>query len=256
MHTSREWLEYYKENGESLLNIPWEIGRDLTDTERSAIAASVQAFQVGESSEGRHLYSYAKQYAEKSGDHDYLAAIKLFIAEEHRHSRDLAHFLRQNDIPTIKTTLADRVFRKLRKLLGSLEISIAVLITAEIIAKVYYTALQQATNSAVLRALCDQILYDESKHVEFQAEQLGKLRRGRNRPFQWFTMGIQSVLFWITCLVVWHFHKKALRLGGFNFRRFWQSCWVEFKDAFSISKRAIYLSPNQIDTITSEQHVA
>ncbi|MDJ0704374.1 MAG: hypothetical protein QNJ46_13905 [Leptolyngbyaceae cyanobacterium MO_188.B28] len=52
MHTSREWLAYYKENGESLLNIPWGVGGELTEKERSAIAASVQAFQISERSEG------------------------------------------------------------------------------------------------------------------------------------------------------------------------------------------------------------
>lgn len=127
---------------------------------------------------------------------------KLDAGEEQRHARDLARFLRQNSIPTIKTTFADRVFRNLRHLFASLQISIAVLITAEIIAKVYYAALKEATNSTVLRTLCDQILQDEVKHVEFQAEQLGKLRCYRNRFFQWITMAMQRFLYWGTCFVV------------------------------------------------------
>lgn len=256
MHTSLEWREYYEENANSLLDIPWDLGAELTDIERCAIAASVQGFQAGESSEGRHLYRYAEKYAESTGDHDYLAAIKLFIAEEQRHARDLARFLEQNSIPTIKTTFPDRVFRKLRHMFGGLEISIAVLITAEIIAKVYYAALQQATKSAVLHTLCDQILRDELKHVEFQAEQLGKLRCRRKGPFQWITMGTQRFLYWGTCIVVWHFHKRAFRKGGFSFRRFWHSCWAEFNDAFAISKSAIISSAHLTATMEAEQHAA
>ena len=240
LRTSHEWREYFEQNAKSLLDIPWEVGGDLTDNERSVIAASVQGFQVGESSEGRYLYRYAEKYVKQSNDYDYLAAIKLFIAEEQRHARDLARFLHQNDIPTIKTTLPDLVFRKLRHLFGGLEISISVLITAEIIAKVYYAALQQATNSVILYTLCDQILHDELKHVEFQAEQLWKLRRRRQWLFQWITMGMHCFLYGGTCIIVWQYHKKALRKGDFNFRRFWRSCWVEFKDAFANCNRELH----------------
>lgn len=239
MHRSLEWHEYYQQNAKTLLNIPWKIGAELSDDERNAIFRSVQGFQAGESSEGRHLYCYAAKFAEESGDYDYLNAIKLFIAEEQRHARDLGRFLQQNDIPILRTTFPDRVFRKLRQMCGSLEISIAVLITAEIIAKVYYAALRQATKSSVLNTICEQILHDESKHVEFQAEQLGKLRSRRNLLFQWITMSMQRFLYWGTCIVVWHFHKKAFRRGGFNFHRFWRSCWIEFDDAFAIAKCAI-----------------
>ena len=52
---------------------------------------------------------YAEKYAESTGDHDYLAAIKLFIAEEQRHACDIARFLEQNSIPTINWTLS-RIF--------------------------------------------------------------------------------------------------------------------------------------------------
>ena len=235
MHSSLHWREYYERNANSLLDIPWELGAELTDDERRSIASSVQGFQAGESSEGRHLFRYAKAYAEEAGDQDYLEAIKLFIAEEQRHARDLAHFLKQNDIAVIETTFPDRVFRRLRHMFGGLEISIAVLITAEIIAKVYYLALQKATGSVVLNTLCEQILRDEKKHVEFQAEQLGRLRTGRWRLFQWMTMGLQRFLYWGTCIVVWFFHKRAIRRGGFKFRRYWSACWAEFNQAFEMS---------------------
>lgn len=249
MHSSCEWRDYYETNAASLLEIPWHVGADLTKNEREAIGQSVQGFQAGESSEGRHLYRYAEKYVESSGDRDYLVAIKLFIAEEQRHARDLARFLQINDVPTLKTTFPDRVFRKLRHLCGGLEISIAVLITAEIIAKVYYAALQQATESAVLRSLCEQILRDELKHVEFQAEQLGKLRYRRHLLLHWTTMGLQRFLYLGTCIVVWHFHKTAFRKGEYGFRRFWKECWVEFNEAFAISKLACGQTQEKCDTI-------
>ena len=140
MRNSLEWRKYYEDNAGSLLEIPWRLGEELTVAEKKAITASVQDFQAGESSEGRHLFQYAREYADKTGDYEYVEAIRLFIAEEQRHARDLAHFLQINGISLVKTTFTDSVLRRMRQFLGGLEISIAVLITAEIIAKVYYAA--------------------------------------------------------------------------------------------------------------------
>ena len=79
MRTSREWREYYEQNAASLLDIPWNVGGDLTQVERQAIASSLQGFQAGERSEGRHLYRCAEKYAEESGDHEYVGADCLVV---------------------------------------------------------------------------------------------------------------------------------------------------------------------------------
>ena len=234
MKSSLEWRQYFERNADALLPIPWELGEELTAQERRSIASSVQGFQAGESSEGRHIFHYADAYAKRSGDSEYSTAVRKFIAEEHRHARDLKRFLLLNGIPVVKSTLLDAVFRKLRNLLGGLECSIAVLITAEIIAKVYYAALRDATQSRILIALCNQILQDEEKHVEFQAEQLAKLRVGRGRTFTWIVRLLQRFLFWGTLLVVWPYHAAVIRRGGFPFQRYWRESWKEFNAMMAI----------------------
>ncbi len=254
MQTSLEWRKYYEENARSLLEIPWDIGRELNDEEQKAIASSVQDFQAGESSEGRHLFQYSKNYAEQTGDYEYVEAIRLFITEEQRHARDLAHFLQINEIPLVKTTFTDGVFRRLRQLLGNLEISIAVLITAEIIAIVYYTALRDATKSQVLQTLCKQILQDEVRHVEFQAEQLGKLRAKRNWLLLATTNGLQRFLFWGTCFVVWIFHRRVFeKRSGYNFAEYWRHCWKEFNAAFQVSRDVIRILNSKSKLVMVEQ---
>lgn len=233
MKSSREWRLYYEQNACSLLDIPWSIWADLTPDELTAIAQSLKEFQAGESSEGKHLFKYAKDYANRTGDQEYLAAVRLFIAEEQRHARDLGRFLTLNRIPLVQTTQTDRVFRRLRNMAGGLETSIAVLITAEIIAKVYYAVLREATQSAVLRRLCEQILSDEMRHVQFQAEQLGKLRTGRSRVGMAATMGMQRWLYVGTVLVVWLLHHRAISRGGLSCFAWWKACWREFAVAFA-----------------------
>jgi len=239
MRSSREWKEHYERNAQQLLEIPWDAGGDLTEVERRAIASSVQGFQAGESSEGLHLFRAAEAYARRTGDHDYVGAIRAFIPEEQRHARDLARVLRLNGIPLLRTTFPDRVFRGLRHLFGGLETSIAVLVTAEIFAQVYYAALREATKSAPLRRLCDQILLDEENHVEFQAEQLAKLRWRRGPAYLAIAMGAQRFLFFGTCFVVWLFHRKALIQGGYGFGRFWRASWERFDFAFATMNEGI-----------------
>jgi len=235
MKTSTDWLHHFHHNKDHFLDMPWHVGRELTVQERRVIARSVQEFQRGESSEGRHFLGYAEAYAAATGDRDYVAALRLFIAEEQRHARVLARFLAINGIPLVRATFPDRVFRLLRHLLGTLEISVAVLITAEIIAQVYYAALRNATGSVLLRRLCDQILRDEASHVEFQAEQLAKLRARRGRVFYGVTLAAQRALLFGTCLVVWVVHGSVFRAGGQTFREFWRVAWEHFGSAFARS---------------------
>src|SRR5262249_5205482 len=158
--------------------IPWERGAELTDAEREAVAASLQDFQRGESSEGRHFLLCAADHAARTGDPAYLEAVRLFLAEEKRHAQTLARFLQLAGIPLLTRTWPDTAFRWLRKLAG-LDVCLSVLVTAEIIAKVYYAAVRAATQSAVLRRVCEQLLKDEVRHVRFQCERLAILRRHR-----------------------------------------------------------------------------
>jgi hypothetical protein len=237
--TSEAWREYFHRNALSLLEVPWELGVRLTDAERAAIATSVQEFQLGESSEARHFQGLAKEYARQTGDEEYVYALRLFIGEEHRHARDLGRVMDLAGIPRIGHTWPDAVFRWLRHRAG-LELSIAVLVTAEIIAKVYYAALRQATRSAVLRRLCDQILSDEVMHVRFQCERLAILRARRSRLTVWWKGAAQRWFFAGTCGVVWWKHRHALRAGGMRLWRFGRMARAEMAEAVGLMDPANY----------------
>jgi hypothetical protein len=238
--TSERWREYFRHNALSLLTIPWRDGVAFTDAERDAVAASIQEFQLGESSEGKHFQGLARQYAERTGDHDYVYALRLFIAEENRHARDLGRVLDLAGIPRTAHTWPDAVFRWLRHRAG-LELSIAVLVTAEIIAKVYYAALREATGSSVLRRLCDQILADEERHVRFQCERLAILRARRSRVTVWLKGAVQRGFFGGTCWVVWWKHRRALRAGGYGLWTFMRRGWAEMADAVRLMNPRNYV---------------
>ncbi|MBP3965104.1 hypothetical protein [Paenibacillus lignilyticus] len=228
------WKHYFLQNQQNLRAIDWADSYRLTEAERACIRTSIQQFQLGESSEGKHLIHQAKRYAERTGHHDYYEAVTAFIREEQRHARDLARFMKGQQLPSIRGHWVDHVFRKLRQFAG-LELSVMVLITAEIIAKVYYIALQRSTKSKMLQDLCDQILQDEEKHVEFQSETLYKLGEGRlsvvNRAYRL----AHRVLLEGTLVVVWHQHRTVFQAGGYRFRDFLAACRQEFRLSGSIA---------------------
>ena len=231
----------------------------LTPEERDAIATSVQEFQLGESSEGRHLIRAAQRHAKQTGDQDYVAAMRLFIAEENRHARELGRVLDGAGIGRVSATAPDTVFRMLRRGAG-LELSIVVLVTAEIIAKVYYAALRDATDCRPLRQLCEQILRDEHHHVIFQSQRIALLRAKRSRWSIAIRVALHRFLLAGTCLVVWRRHGRAMDAGGVTFSHFWRETGREMNHALahmnprnypalteSGARRATPRSGNEID---------
>ena len=207
---SARWLHYFRQHRSEVGPFPWKRGVTLTPHERHAITASLQEFQLGESGEGKHLMRCAKRWAAAAGDAHYVEALGLFIAEENRHSRDLGRYLDLADISRIGHAWPDAVFRFLRHHAG-LELSIAVLVTAEVFAQAYYAALRDATACPLLHSLCQQILMDEEMHVRFQTQRLAILRRGRSRRRVGLAMTAHRLLFAGTALVVWHKHRHVFR---------------------------------------------
>jgi bacterioferritin (cytochrome b1) len=225
-----KWFDYFANNKLNLLAIRWDDAYVLTEDERKTITKSIQQFQLGENSEGKHLINSAKKYAARTGDHLYYDALIDFIKEEQRHAKDLARFMRLQGIPLVRNHWVDQVFRKMRRFAG-LELSVIVLITAEIIAKVYYQALKQSTNSTILKDLCHQILRDEEKHVEFQSQTLRKLNAGRNQLVNGTGRLFHRVLLEGTLLVVWQQHSKVFIAGGYTFSQFLSACRHEFRES-------------------------
>lgn len=243
---SQRWAEYFRKNDASLLVIPWELGISLSSEERRAIESSVPEFQLGESSDGLLFIEMAEHYALQGGDVEYVRALKLFVREEQRHGRELGKVLDLAGIPRIRHSWSDAIFRWMRHRCG-LGLSVAVLVTAEIIAKVYYIAVKEATSAAPLRRLCDQILQDEVEHIYFQCERLAILRR------HWPGVVLKLVHCWHwifmagTCIVVWRKHRLLLRRGGFGFFSFCRDVFRELRRAIGIMNPRSYFWPAAVE---------
>lgn len=220
-NTSRQWVRHFRANADTPAEIPWDDPRRLTSSERTAVLRSIQIFQLGESGGGSRLLCAAEKYCRQTGDRHYVKALRLFIREEQHHAEFLARFLRREETGLITRQWTNGVFRRFRNLIG-LELMLAVLLAAELMARVYYAALRRATGDPVLRAICARILRDERWHVRFQCDRLAHMRAGRQRWLEWSTRTAERVGFRTVCLAVWLNHGRVFRAAGFGLGTFWR----------------------------------
>jgi hypothetical protein len=216
---SREWCAHFLANRLAAENLPWDDAYTLSNGERRAIRTSIQQFQLGEGSEGRRLLDRGDVYSYAVGDLYFREALLLFIREEQRHSAQLLRFMRRQGIPAVESHWVDTVFRRLRGLAG-LELSLRVLVTAEIIAVPYYRALSRTTRSKLLRAISVKILNDEANHLKFQASMLHRLGNRRSPPWKDFISGVQRLFLIGTCCIVWLDHRSVFAGAAYSFRKF------------------------------------
>ncbi len=223
--TSAEWFAHFATNAKVQCDIPWGQGAELTEQERSNIANSLQAWQLGETSDGSHLLAAAQQYANRIRDPEFVDAVRLFIKEEQRHGNLLGRFLDLAGIPRIRKNWGDTAFRAIRYSVPSMEMWVTPVVMVETHALIYYNGIRRATNSKVLRCICGQILSDEVAHIRFQCERLAILHRNRPRWLQLLTLAVHRLLFCGITTAVWIGHRRALRAGGYTFLGFWRAAW-------------------------------
>lgn len=229
-----EWVEYFRTNLATEPALPWASAIKLTDAERIAIGRSLQAWQLGETSDGRHLRAAAARYAARVGDVDYPTAIDLFIREEQSHGEMLGRFLDRAGIGRIEADWGDYLFRAARYGLTSMEMWTMPVVMVETLAMIYYNAIRRATGSPLLQAICRRILADEVPHVRFQCERLATIYRDRSHFALWLTMLAQRLGFLMVLLLVWLGHRRALRAGDYGWRRYWRAAWDRMNAAWRL----------------------
>jgi hypothetical protein len=232
---SRKWFTHFSLRSMTALHVSPNPAVQLTDKERRTITPSIQQFQLGENSRGQHLLERGQKHGRAVNDPLFAGALDIFIKEEQQHSRYLAAFMESQAIPLVQKHWVDTVFRRLRALAG-LELSLTVLVTAELIAVPYFRALRAATNSPILKIICNRILEDEANHLKFQASMLARIAGRRPEAFQRFLSELHRFFLLGTIQVVWFEHHILFEAAGYTFRRFKDETMGEFS-AWSKSHR-------------------
>ncbi|NJK63558.1 MAG: hypothetical protein HC921_13495 [Synechococcaceae cyanobacterium SM2_3_1] len=227
-----KWLEYFQQHSVGSDPIAWDTDDALTEVDRERISRSIATFQLGESSEGKGLMKAAQSLAEQYSVSELVEITRLFIKEEQHHASLLKRYMDRHEMPILKKEFSDKLFRKLRKGVGLAQI-ISVLISAEIIALVYYQALRDCTDSCLLKSICQKILEDELSHVEYESKLLACLRSRYPWPIRLLVRTAHEIFFGGTVILVYRDHRSVLLQGGYNLVRFWQVCWQVFSRYFN-----------------------
>jgi hypothetical protein len=112
----------------------------------------------------------------------------------------------------------------------------------ETLAVVYYNAIRRATGSPLLRAICAQILADEIPHLRFQCERLAIIFRRRPHAGFRLTMLAHRLFFALVVALVWLGHRRALRAGGYGWRRYWRAAWDRMNAAWRMMDPRKYVA--------------
>ncbi|RYU89286.1 ferritin-like domain-containing protein [Mucilaginibacter terrigena] len=216
MHTSNYWIRYFQENARHK-RVNWTLAPAITHDEIATILPSLQAWQLGETSEGEHLIAASTRYAYRLGDPDYVDAVKLFIKEEQKHGYNLGRYIDKIGQKRIKQNWGDTLFRKVRYFNTSMEIWTLAVIVVESTAQIFYQALKDATDCRLLREICTDILIDEAPHITFQTERLAIIFEGKPAFSKAWRKVAYKHFFHATSCLVWFAHKKLFKAGGVTF---------------------------------------
>ncbi|MFN0128534.1 MAG: hypothetical protein ACKV19_17820 [Verrucomicrobiales bacterium] len=221
MNTAR-WIRHFHENTRlnATLGLPERCDL-LPETGRRAVAASLAVFQLGESGGGTRLlrwHARCKALRHVSGLEE---ALRAFIAEEQGHAALLARVLDHLQEPPMQKQWTNSVFRWLRNVLN-LEFNMQVLLTAELIAELYYGQLRLRCRDSVVRTAAGKILHDEMQHLAFQREFLTERLRSTSPLFRSLWRLQFRFIHAVTSRVVAWDHRHCLRTLGLTPREFFR----------------------------------
>lgn len=206
----------------------WDINPVITTEEKENILYSLKAWQLGETSEGKHLLTAATRYANKIGDAEYVDAVKFFIKEEQKHGSNLGRYIDTIGEQRVKKDWGDTLFRKVRYLNTSMELWTITVIIVESAAQIFYQALHDATNCKLLRSICNDIIVDEAHHIKFQNERMHIIFQQKSFYNKALSLLFYSVLFFGTIHAIWLGHRKAFKAGGVNKKDFERQMYYKF----------------------------
>jgi len=243
MKTSIQWVDYFKKNL-GVNRVDWTQSPVITEKEIRVILKSLQAWQLGETSDGNHLLNATRKYAEAIGDGYYVRAVELFIQEEQKHGRNLGRYLDLIHKPRIQKNWGDTIFRKIRYYNSSMEWWTLAVIAVESAAQIFYQSLKDATHCPLLQQICTDILIDERQHLRFQQERLSILFQTKTIAARNLAYRFYQFFFLMTSCVVWLAHRKLFRAGGNGFRKYMAK--MKFKSEKTIGRLSAEMDERRV----------
>lgn len=221
------WLNHFEYHSQHPRCVPAGLSDVLKPEERRLIARSIATFQLGEQSEGNALLYTTWRFAKQHDAAPLIRILEIFIREQQRHAALLREFMEDHGLPAKQTDWTDFVFCCLRRL-GGLEFRLHVFITAELIASVFYRALEVATGCQRLKILCRTLVADELAHIGLESQILLTLRAHKPALRRGGVRLLHHGFFFSTAGIVYLTHRRVLRSAGYIMGSFLRACAAQY----------------------------
>ncbi len=240
---TQAWITHFERNTRlnDLMQLPVEQPCQLLESLRRPLADSLATFQLGESGTGSRLRRYAREVAPLENFRGYQRAIDLFVAEEQSHSRLLARAVIHLRGTLLTKQWTNSIFRRLRFLVN-LEFAVQVLLTAELIAEVYFGSLYLRCEDPVVKKIAHKLLRDEMKHLDFQRDFLSERVASFRPQGRWLWRLQFQAIHAVTATVVAWDHRQVLSALGIrpvDFRRRCLQAWQRFQHRLENKMQAL-----------------
>jgi hypothetical protein len=245
MQTSKNWIAHFNNNAQ-VFRVNWNLSPTITHHEVQVILPSLQAWQLGETSDGLNLIAASTKYAAKIGDTDLVDAYKLFIKEEQKHGAQLGEYLDRIGKPRLSKSWDDSVFRKVRHLNTSMEAWTLTVLVVESTAQLFYQSLKEATNCQLLKQICTDILIDEAYHITFQTDRLQIIFDGKAPMSKSWRKYAYKLFFYLTATTVWLAHKNIFKAGGNTFGSYTKKMQQKYYKTIDRITAPIIIQPHEL----------
>jgi hypothetical protein len=165
---NQAWRRYFESNLHRRGAIVPEALDGIAEPLRRELVRSLRIFQAGETGEGRIVAEAARQPGARH-DADFVEALRLYIAEEGRHARELGGLVRALGGEPSHTHPSAERFRAVRGVFG-FRSKMMVLAGAEVVGGVFYDLLVRRSGSPTLSRTLGVIVQEERAHLVFQRD--------------------------------------------------------------------------------------
>jgi hypothetical protein len=163
---TQAWLEYFTINeNRATAHVPARL--DVPEHLRDPLVHALRLFQAGETGEGRIVHESRRAVPR---DRAFQESMRLYIAEEGRHARELGQLVRALHGGAAVTPPGDaRAFTFARRALGYWP-KMAILTAAEVVGIVFYDLLAERIPCAELASVVATISSEERAHLALQRD--------------------------------------------------------------------------------------
>jgi hypothetical protein len=166
----QSWIAHFEANRHNRAEPDWCATLSMPDGKRAALARSLAEYQLGDGGGECKLVAHDAEAFRSSGE-DMDRLVDLWFAEEREHSRLLSHAVKRVAGTPVTDSFAMRLFYGCRRALG-VDFELLVLLVVEIVSTGYYRVIRKYVGDDPIAAMCQLILRDEARHIDFHRDRL------------------------------------------------------------------------------------